>query len=158
MARHRSFTVPQNTEELFFDLEGQRFSCRPQIAAGVLLAFVTMGDNPAASKKKGKKAASAAEEADNKNSTRALLKFFRGALRPPEYKRFMDLINDPDIAIPLETLNDIIEWLAEEYTGRPTGGSSSPTSDSGSSGEGSTAGPSTAGQTYSRSPQTDSAT
>ena len=39
----------------------------------------------------------------------------------PEYKQqFMKLIDDDDVAIPIETLGEILEWLAEEYAGRPT--------------------------------------
>jgi hypothetical protein len=39
----------------------------------------------------------------------------------PEYRpAFMKLIDDNDVAIPIETLGEILEWLAEEYTERPT--------------------------------------
>jgi hypothetical protein len=39
----------------------------------------------------------------------------------PEYKQqFMELIDDDEVAIPIETLGEILAWLAEEYTGRPT--------------------------------------
>lgn len=34
--------------------------------------------------------------------------------------RFMQLIKDPDATIAIETLGEILEWLAEEYGNRPT--------------------------------------
>lgn len=163
MARHKSFVVPQSTEEVFFDLEGEgfkeRFRCRPQIAAGLLLTFgaSSSGDSTAQKKRKKGKAATEADVSQGNKTIKALLGFFEGALAKGEYPRFMALINDPDKAIPMTTLEDTLEWLIDGYTDRPTGGRSSGTSASGKSGDDSTGVPSIEVPTYSRSPRTASA-
>jgi hypothetical protein len=44
-----------------------------------------------------------------------------GQSMEPEYKaRFFEVLDDPDTAVPIETLGEILEWLAGEYSGRPT--------------------------------------
>jgi hypothetical protein len=42
------------------------------------------------------------------------------AISADDKERFMEVLDDPDTAIPIETLGEIITWLAEEYGGRPT--------------------------------------
>jgi hypothetical protein len=49
-----------------------------------------------------------------------MIGMLQGAIATEYHEEFMKLIDDPDIAIPIETLADILIWLAEEYTGRPT--------------------------------------
>ncbi len=45
---------------------------------------------------------------------------FAKMLPSAEYDRFEALANDPESVIEMETLAEIIGWLIEEYTGRPT--------------------------------------
>jgi hypothetical protein len=49
-----------------------------------------------------------------------MVKMLHSAIVPEDKDRFMTLIDDTEIAIPIETLGEILAWLAEEYTGRPT--------------------------------------
>jgi hypothetical protein len=49
-----------------------------------------------------------------------LIRLFNGAIWPDDRRAFNDMINDEDVAVPIETLGEILEWLAEEYAERPT--------------------------------------
>jgi hypothetical protein len=49
-----------------------------------------------------------------------MIKLLNSAITPEDKDRFMTLIDDNDVAIPIETLGEILAWLAEEYTGNPT--------------------------------------
>jgi hypothetical protein len=42
------------------------------------------------------------------------------AIHPESKRHFMSIIEDNDVAVPIETLGDILMWLAEEYSNRPT--------------------------------------
>jgi hypothetical protein len=126
MTRQRSFAIPTDGDPIYFDVAGQTFICRPQIATGVVLRL-------------GEIAGRSDDERRGGEVIKALRDFFQAALFPPDYARFNKMLDDPEIAIPLSTLNEIAGWLAEEYTGdRPTGQPSPPTLPPGSSGGGST--------------------
>jgi hypothetical protein len=84
-------------------------------------------------------------------SVRAIRRFFKSALIPQDLKPFNDLLEDDDVAIPLETLTEIVSWLSEVYTARPTGKTSGSTSQATSAGSNSTDGASPEVLTYSRS-------
>ena len=141
----KEFDIPQQTEPVSFKLAGEMYMCRAQIAAGIMLRF-------------GKLMAEQGETSEDSSGLKmvsAVMGFFRAALMPADYERFMQVIDDPDIAIPLGTLVDIAGWLGEVYAGdRPTGESLPAPSDKLSSGGDSTDGASVATPTYSRSPQT----
>lgn len=49
-----------------------------------------------------------------------MIRMLQAAIMPEYREQFMALIDDNDVAIPIETLGEILQWLAEEYTGRPT--------------------------------------
>jgi hypothetical protein len=46
--------------------------------------------------------------------------FFEIVLTPESYVLFDKLAKDPDIAITVESLSEIVSWLVEQYTNRPT--------------------------------------
>lgn len=50
----------------------------------------------------------------------SLLRFFRAVLHPDDEERFDALVNDKNRVLPLEALGDIMFWLGEVYTERPT--------------------------------------
>lgn len=123
MAR-RSFTVPAPTDTVEFDLEGQTFRCRPRVAAGILMRFAEI--------------IGADEDEDSVSAQdiiRMMREFFEAAVVRDDFERFWALIEDPDTAIPVEMLADIANWLAEQYTQRPTGAPSSGGRANGSSGD-----------------------
>jgi hypothetical protein len=77
---------------------------------------------------------------------------FRLFLPAAEFERFEALANDPEVAMELELLAEIIGWLIEQYTGRPTVPSSSSGDGRQPSSESSTATSSPAASTSSSSP------
>jgi hypothetical protein len=50
----------------------------------------------------------------------ALREFFSKVVKPADYERLLELFDDPERVVPIETLSDILAWLVEEYTNRPT--------------------------------------
>ncbi len=108
--RHKDFgspVLPEKMEPVTFDLYGKTFDCYKQINGIALLRFV--------------KEASAE---DGARATEALLDIFNRVMNEEEYKRFMELCEDPDTIVPVETLSDIVSFLVETYTEQsPTKGS-----------------------------------
>lgn len=90
-------------EPLEFELGGKTFHCRPALQGKFLLDMAASADpdNPA-------------------SSALAVNKFFERALKPADLKRFNALLEDPDTIIKSETLGEILSWLVEEYSDRPT--------------------------------------
>jgi hypothetical protein len=105
-ARHKDFgkpVLPDEMEPVSFDLYGQTFQCYKQINGIALLRFVKE-----------------ANAEDGARATQALLDIFKRVMNDAEYDRFMELCEDPDTVVPVETLSDIISFLIEIYTDRPT--------------------------------------
>lgn len=103
MTRHKSFQSRQEKkEELTFDIDGEIFTCKPEISGTVILEFLSLlvSDNPSI-------------------SLTALLSFFKEALGPNEYARFDAFVKEPDRIVSIETLGQIFEFLVGEYAGRP---------------------------------------
>ena len=104
MVRHRDFGSPASQDEpITFTIYGQTFRCVPAIQGRTLLDFIAMSadDNGAA-------------------SAGAVLQFFNVALVSADRERFTALTSADDTVVPLETLASIMEWLVEQYAGRPT--------------------------------------
>jgi hypothetical protein len=156
----KTFRVAIAAEPISFDLEGpvkgvQNFHCLGRLAAGSLMRFAELfsaiEDESSGSEAKSGQAAQAIP---------AIRDFFDSALVPESRPRFWAMINDDDEGIPLETLVEIAGWLAEVYSGdRPTGPSSSDTSEgtSPSDASGGSQSP-VATPTYSRSEPVSSST
>lgn len=108
--RHRSFsTKPKDGEKPIepptFDLNDQTFTGRPRLPGAVILGFISSADEEGGAVAK------------------QLLGFFDSALEPESLERFTKVINDPDEVVELETLSEIVGWLIEQYTSRPTAAS-----------------------------------
>lgn len=104
--RHKDFGSPVNQDELepvFFELYGQRFDCYKQIHGVTLLRFVKEANSD-----------------DGARATEAMLSIFERVLPKDEYARFESLCNDPETVVPVDTLGEIIGWLMEVYSDRPT--------------------------------------
>lgn len=106
MARFKDFGtgLGAETEPVTFKLHGEEFTCHANIPGKVLLDIVAnSGDdtNPAA-------------------SAQIVSKFFNIVLLPESFERFDALSRDNDRIVTVETLSEIITWLMEEYTNRPT--------------------------------------
>lgn len=100
------------TEPVTFKLHGEDFTCRPEIPGKLMLDLVAQSsddDNPAA-------------------AAAIVPKFFGSVLLPESFERFNALCDDPERVVTMQTLTDIVEWLVETYSERPTKGpESSPT-------------------------------
>ncbi len=104
--RHKDFGRPVKIEELepvTFDLYGETFNCYKQIHGVTLLRFVKEANSE-----------------DGSRATDAMLSIFERVLPNEEYVRFETLCNDPDTVVPVDTLGEIIGWLMEVYSERPT--------------------------------------
>jgi hypothetical protein len=105
-SRHKDFGAPVNQDELepvSFDLYGDTFNCYKQIHGVTLLRFVKE-----------------ATSEDGARATEAMLGIFQRVMPDDEYARFEKLCEDPDTVVPVDTLGEIIGWLVEVYSDRPT--------------------------------------
>lgn len=108
MARFKDFGSPVDlgsVEPLKFKLYDEEFNCYPEIQGKVVLELASLTNSE-----------------DTAESASAILKFFSRVLVPESASRFENLTGDPDRIVKIETLTDIIQWLVEEYTNRPTQG------------------------------------
>jgi hypothetical protein len=106
MARFKDFGTggDSSVEEISFKIHGETFVCRPALQGKVLLELV-------------------AKSNDTENPGEAaeiIMKFFKTVLVPESNEAFEALANDPDRIVSVETLGDIVAWLVEQYSERPT--------------------------------------
>jgi hypothetical protein len=105
VVRHKDFGAPANMDEpITFTLYGETFRCAPSIQGRTLLQFISMSGD---------------DESPDKGAS-AVLQFFDSALVKADRERFVELTSSEDTVVPLETLASIMEWLVEQYSGRPT--------------------------------------
>jgi hypothetical protein len=91
-------------EPITFTLYGETFRCAPSIQGRTLLQFISMSGD---------------DESPDKGAS-AVLQFFDSALVKADRERFVAMTSSEDTVVPLETLASIMEWLVEQYSGRPT--------------------------------------
>lgn len=103
--RFRDFGSGGNpaTDPISFKLHGEEFQCRPSMQGKVLLKLVAQSD-----------------EDEGAGIAKSLTQFFEIALLPESLERFNALLEDPDRIVSVETLGEIVGWLVEEYSARPT--------------------------------------
>ena len=88
---------------LSFKLHGEEFHCKPAIQGKAMLEMVA-----------------SSESDNNAEMANVITTFFNVALAEESKEPFFALLEDPDKIVTVETLSEIIAWLVEEYTGRPT--------------------------------------
>lgn len=106
MSRFKDFGNPFNSEgaeSLSFKLYGEEFECRKSIQGKTLLKFAANSDSEKTAE-----------------STGAIFGFFEEALAPESNERFQKLLDDPNKIVSIETLSEIIGWILEQYSNRPT--------------------------------------
>ena len=81
------------------------------------------------------------ETAPESNRIFDTLNFFADRFNREDSSYFKRRINDPNDAFDMEALSDILTWLSEEWSGRPTISPSDSSSLLTATGNGSTAGP-----------------
>lgn len=98
-----NFEVP--TEPITFKVYDQEFSCIPSLPGRTLLKLVSQ---------------SGTDDASAMANT--IEDFFATCLMEKDKDRFFELLDNPEKVVPVETLAEIVAWLVEEYSGRPTQG------------------------------------
>jgi hypothetical protein len=107
MARFKDFGAGASNstpaEKITFKLHDEEFECIPEIPGKTILDLVSKssGDDPG-------------------ESAGVVTGFFKTVLTPESNERFDVLAADPVRIVTMETLSNIIEWLVEQYTDRPT--------------------------------------
>lgn len=112
--RHRKFTVKpvEDVEPLTFEVEfekpgrskneSEEFTCYPAIPGATILEFVS------------------ASAGEGNEMAEGILGFFEKALVPESWVRFNTLIKDPERVVDMGVLSEIIAYLIEQYSDRPT--------------------------------------
>jgi hypothetical protein len=113
--RHKSFKTVDidESEPLSFDLGGEEFLCYAEVQGKTILDIMRI-------------AAEGDEDTRGVLMAVSVLDFFKKVMPPAEYERFEKLMEDPKRIVPMDVLSEIMSWLIEEYTDRPT----KPSSDS----------------------------
>jgi len=107
--RHKDFAVRNiaDADPLTFSLGDEDFSCYAEVQGKTILDIM-------------KVAASGDEDSRGVMMAVSILDFFAKVMPPEEYTRFEALMEDPERIVPMDTLSEIMSWLIEEYTSRPT--------------------------------------
>ena len=107
--RHKSFDVDNidDLEPITFDLGDEMFHCHAAVQGKVILDIM-------------KAASEGDEETRGMMMAISLLDFFEKVMPEEEYQRLGTLMEDPKRIVKLEVLSEIMAWLMEEYSGRPT--------------------------------------
>lgn len=95
-----------NSEPLSFKIHAEEFHCYPNIQGKTLLNMVSQS-----------------METDSAMAVEVINTFFDKTLKPESKERFDVLVNDPERIVTVETLGEIVTWLVEQYSSRPTQGS-----------------------------------
>jgi hypothetical protein len=104
MARTKKFsggTKITDFDEVFFELNEQRFDCHRAIQGAVLLEFARYAD-------------------EEGGGAKALYDFLKGSMSESEYERLQAVLRDPEVIIDIEVIGEIVSWLVEVYSSRPT--------------------------------------
>lgn len=100
---HKEFLVPQSTvEPPSFTVLGQTFICLPEPPAGALTDLI------------------GSAEGSTVAQATAAVSFLAAVLPDADAARFEALIHAKDTVVPIEVLSEILQWVTEQYTGRPT--------------------------------------
>jgi hypothetical protein len=107
--RHKSFDVVNidESEPLDFDLGGETFMVYPEVQGKTILDIM-------------RTASEGDEETRGVKMAVSVLDFFEKVMPPEEYEKFNKLMEDPKRIVPMDVLSEIMSWLIEEYTDRPT--------------------------------------
>lgn len=105
--QHKQFGTrkakPQEESEVGFTLGETDYTAKPDIQGAVILEFIA-----------------AADAGEGMGAAAHILAFFDEVLPKDELAKFKAQIKSDDEIVELETLSDIVAYLIEEYTERPT--------------------------------------
>jgi hypothetical protein len=98
-----STTPKEAVEPIPFELEGETFEAYGQVPGAVLLDFIA-----------------ASTQEDSTGTAAAILGYLKSSMPKDTFKRFDKLTRDPEKVIELQVLADIVSYLIEERSSRPT--------------------------------------
>lgn len=126
MPRYKKF-APKNhkKEAVVFSLADQEFTCVPTMPAGVLIALSNVK-----SPKEG--------EEGGENLLVQVQDFIESVMVDADVPRFREVISSKQYTITFDELVDVMNWLIEEYSDRPTQPPSSSEDGQGQTGNGQT--------------------
>lgn len=103
-ASKKSFTSKnKKTEPIVFDIDGTEFTALPSVIGAILLDYI--------------------EETADMNNAQSIREYLKLSMTEEEYTRFDEFTRVPENDIDLETLSDIMGFLIEAQTSRPTSAS-----------------------------------
>lgn len=110
-ARHKNFgspvTVTNSDEPITFQVYGRVFRCVPALQGRTMLYFMSMSSSD-----------------DGAESARAIEEFFKTVIYPADQEAWDKLSTSNDLEastiIDMKALSEIMEWLVEQYSERPT--------------------------------------
>lgn len=121
---HRSFTTrKREPTAVTFEVGGdRRIPLRRGDTETATWAetFTTLDEPPAAVLDNLIAGISTDERGNRTYSAPSLIRFVAGVLVPEDEERWWALVNDKDRLLDLQTLGDIVIWLSEALTDRPT--------------------------------------
>lgn len=91
-------------EAVTFKLYDEEFSCRPALQGKMLLELISRSTDPN----------------DPGAAAKVVTDFFGFVLLEESKVRFEALTTDDDKIVDVEVLGEIVAWLVEQYTDRPT--------------------------------------
>lgn len=90
-------------EPVTFRLYGEDFECWPSLQGKILLEIVANADSE-----------------DGSSMAKSINEFLGAAVKPESKERLDALMADPEKVVDVETLGEIMGWLVEQYSARPT--------------------------------------
>lgn len=90
-------------EPIVFEIGEEKFEAYPKISGITLLEFIGSGDGESGS-----------------STAKGILDYLKASMKKPEYARFHAYVSDPENEIEIETLSEIVSFLIEEQSSRPT--------------------------------------
>ena len=108
----KSFGTPKEgesieaAEPITFELAGEEFEAYGDVSGAVLLDFIANygSDNGA-------------------ETAKAILDYLKNSMDAENYKRFDAVVRDPKKLIKIETLSEVVGYLMEERSSRPSSAS-----------------------------------
>lgn len=133
MRKTFDFTGHVRNEPVEFVLNGVIIHCAKNVSGMTMLQFATVAGNE--------------EVQDGSVVATAIMDLLKKIILPASWPAFIEVASDPNAGVGVEELGEIVGWLAEAYSDRPTQPSSPSSSGPPATGPGLT-------DTYSREEQT----
>lgn len=110
MPRYKKFSPKKKSvEPVVFELMEERFTCVSNIPAGVLIKLSNFQTSDGTD-----------DQSPNTNLLQQVVDFIESVMVDGDIPRFRTILNSKDLEVPFDELVEIMNWLIEEYSDRPT--------------------------------------